>query len=50
VTPGEFWALHPTEFWWLAEAHRPVKMYGSMSEDDVAQIYEETYGVPDAQR
>ena len=39
-----FWALHPTEFWWLAEAHKPVKMYGSMTEDDVAEIYQEAYG------
>lgn len=32
------------QFWWLAEFKRPVKMYGSMTEDQVRQIYEETYG------
>jgi hypothetical protein len=32
------------EFWWLVAARRPRRMYGDMSEDDVRQIYEETYG------
>ena len=44
MSPSEFWSLHPTEFWWLVEANRPVKMYGDMTEDQVRQIYEETYG------
>lgn len=36
--------MHPREFWWLAEARKPVRMYGSMREDEVAAIYAETYG------
>jgi hypothetical protein len=24
VTPGEFWRMHPSEFWWLIEAKRPT--------------------------
>lgn len=36
--------MHPTEIWWLLDFHKPVKMYGSMTEDEVAAIYEETYG------
>jgi hypothetical protein len=23
LSPSEFWALHPTEFWWIAEAKAP---------------------------
>jgi hypothetical protein len=44
VTPAEFWGLHPTEFWWLVESKKPVKMYGKKSESEVAEIYEKTYG------
>lgn len=36
--------MTPDEFWWLAEAHKPPKMYGSMTESEVADIYEEAYG------
>jgi hypothetical protein len=36
--------MSPAELWWLIEAKQPVKMYGSMTEDEVRQIYEETYG------
>ena len=39
-----FWKLSPCEFWWIAEVKRPKKMYGSMDEDTVAQLYEDTYG------
>lgn len=42
--PSEFWALHPIEFYWLMEAKRPTKMYGSMTEAEVAEIYDEAYG------
>lgn len=24
VSPSEFWALSPGEFWWLVDAHKPV--------------------------
>lgn len=40
----DFWALHPKEFNWLVDATRPVKMYGSMTEDQVAAEYERVYG------
>jgi hypothetical protein len=23
ISPSEFWGMHPTEFWWLAEAKAP---------------------------
>lgn len=36
--------MTPTEYWWLAEANKPKRMYGDMTEDEVRQIYEETYG------
>lgn len=38
--------MHPTEFWWLMDVHKPVKMYGKMTEYEVAAIYEEEYGPP----
>jgi len=41
---GEIPGASPTEFWWLVEAHRPVKMYESVSEDDVARIHDKTFG------
>lgn len=44
MTRDEFWSLHPTEFWWLVDAHTPKKMYLNMSEDEVREIYEEAYG------
>jgi hypothetical protein len=36
--------MTPRELWWLFEAKKPPTMYGKMSEDEVRQIYEETYG------
>jgi len=45
MRPREFWAMHPDEFWWLAEASRPRKVYaGGMTEDEVAELYEDAYG------
>lgn len=41
MTRDEFWTLHPQEFWWLVEAHRSVRMYGRMTEDEAEQIYQE---------
>jgi hypothetical protein len=32
------------ELHWLVEAKTPRKMIGSLSEDQVRQIYHETYG------
>lgn len=32
--------MHPTEFWWLAEAKKPPKVYaGGLTEPDVAEIH-----------
>ncbi|MBX9758705.1 MAG: phage tail assembly chaperone [Beijerinckiaceae bacterium] len=50
LKPPEFWALHPRELWWLFEAARPPKMYGSMSASEVEEIYRETYGEPEGLR
>jgi hypothetical protein len=47
MKPKEFWKLHPIEFYWIAEVRRPKRMYGNMTEDEVAEIYEETYGERD---
>jgi hypothetical protein len=33
--------MYPDEFWWLVDARRPKKNYGSLSEDDVADLYED---------
>jgi len=38
VTVKEFWRLHPKEFWWLFEANKPTKMYGSMTERDAGTL------------
>lgn len=47
MRPKDFWDLTVPEFWWLVDAKKPVKMYGSMTEYDVKKIYEETYGPED---
>ena len=44
MRPKDFWRLHPTEFWWLYDLRKPVKMYGSLSESDVAELYQHAYG------
>ncbi|RFA24346.1 hypothetical protein CAI21_21975 [Alkalilimnicola ehrlichii] len=44
MSPAEFWRLHPVEFWWLVQAKTPTRMYGSLTEDEVAELYEDTYG------
>lgn len=40
MTPEQFWRLNPVEFWWMLDARRPRKKYGSLSEDDVAELYD----------
>lgn len=45
MRPKDFWELTTTEVLWLLDANKPVKMYGKMTEYEVAAIYEETYGV-----
>lgn len=41
MPPEQFWRLHPLEFWWIADARRPPKMYGHLTEDEMADLYEE---------
>lgn len=41
LPPSEFWNMHPDELWWLVEAKLPQKKYGSLTEDEVAEIYED---------
>lgn len=42
MKPAEFWALHPTEFWWIAEAKRAQTLYaGGMNEREVAELYDD---------
>lgn len=41
VTPKQFWQLHPIEFWLLVDAHKPVRMYGKLTEYEVEELYEE---------
>lgn len=41
MTPEQFWRLHPLEFWWIVDARKPPKRYGSLSENDVAELHEE---------
>lgn len=35
--------MHPQEYYWLAEAMKPPKMYGDMTEAEVDEIYREAY-------
>lgn len=42
MSPRDFWTLTPEEIHWIVEAH--PRMYGSMTEDEVAEIYERAYG------
>jgi hypothetical protein len=44
MSPDVFWGRSPTELRWWIEAKTPVRMYGAMTEDEVREIYEETYG------
>jgi hypothetical protein len=41
MRPKDFWAMHPVEFWWMLDAKRPPKMYGSLKEEEIAELYEE---------
>lgn len=31
--------MSPIELWWLFEARKPVKMYGTLTENEVAELY-----------
>lgn len=44
MRPVDFWGLSPLEFRWLLEVYKPVKMYGKMSEAEVAELYAKAYG------
>ena len=41
MTPEQFWRLHPLEFWWMADARRPVRRFGRMTESEAAEIYDD---------
>lgn len=41
MTPDQFWRLTLREFWWLVEANRKPKMYGDLTEEQVAELYED---------
>lgn len=45
IQPSEFRAMHPTEFWWIADYKRQQnpKMYGDLTEDQVREMYEDNY-------
>jgi len=47
MRPKDFWRVTPWEFWLLVEAKRPVKMYGKLTEFEVAEIYADAYGEPE---
>lgn len=33
--------MNPLEFWWMVDARRPKQMYGSFTEDEVEEMYQE---------
>ena len=42
----EFWAMHPSEFWWLAEAHKEKVdaqkgRAGKLTEDEAVEMADE---------
>lgn len=47
MRPKDFWRLTSQEFWWLLDAKKPVKMFGKMTESEVAEIYADAYGEPE---
>lgn len=47
MTPREFWRLHPTEVHWIVEAKTPPKMYGSLTQNDVDELYAFAFGAHD---
>lgn len=44
MSSADFRQMHPAEFWLLLEAKQPPKMIGSITESEMAQLYEDTYG------
>lgn len=41
MTPDQFWRMHPRELWWLIEAKRPPKRYGSLTEDEMESLHDD---------
>lgn len=39
--------MQPAEFWLIYEGRKPPKMYGSMTEAEVEDLYEWMYGAED---
>jgi hypothetical protein len=33
--------MHPTELWWLIEAKMPPKRYGLLTENEMADLYDD---------
>jgi hypothetical protein len=44
MSPSEFWALDPVEFWWQLEARKPQRRYGDLAESDVEELWEVLQG------
>jgi hypothetical protein len=40
MLPETFWSMSPLEFWWMVDARRPSKKYGTLTEAEVEEIYE----------
>lgn len=46
MSPSEFWRLHPTEFFWQAEAHKArldaqKKAKGTITEDEATEMLDD---------
>jgi hypothetical protein len=44
ISSVDFKQMHPAEFWLLLEAKQPPKMIGSITADEMSQLYKDTYG------
>lgn len=40
MQPEQFWRLAPLEWWWQFDARFVGARYGSLTEDQVAELYE----------
>jgi len=38
IQPLDFWAMSVQDWWWLHDAKKPPKMYGSITESDVDRL------------
>lgn len=44
MRPKDFWRLTAREWWWLHDARKAGRMYGSLTEAEVKELYDSTYG------